>query len=317
MPPWQIKSAIQGCVSLLPFGEHLNRFFQLYVSQTLQDDYQFFYTKWWRCLRHLTHYQKHCPQPKGGFTALELGTGWFPMVPVGLFLCGAKRVWTIDITPRLSPARVIKTLEVYRDLADQGHLEGVSPRALHRLQRVLNNVQGHPRRQFVERILAALNITPLIKDARRTGFSKRSIDLIVSNNTLEHVHPKLLPDIFKEFKRIASPAGIMSHFIDMGDMYANFDKSITPFNYLRFSDRVWPIFNSKFNYVNRLRITDFRDLHQKAGWQLLQEDNKKGSPEELTGIPLADRFRRYDLDDLLVYESWIVSVPQKNTEYSQ
>ena len=29
----------------------------------------------------------HSPAP--GFTAYELGTGWFPIIPIGLYLCGA------------------------------------------------------------------------------------------------------------------------------------------------------------------------------------------------------------------------------------
>ena len=51
--------------------------------------------------------------------------------------------------------------------------------------------------------------------------------------------PEELLEILQEFRRIAAPDAVMSHTISLDDQYAAHDPGITPFNFLRFSDRAW------------------------------------------------------------------------------
>src|SRR5437763_12408067 len=97
-------------------------------------------------------------------------------------------------------------------------------------------------------------------------------------------------DIFRQFRRISADGAIMSHWIDMSDHYMNFDSSIGPFNFLRFSPRTWRLFNNDLQYQNRLRVPDFRRLHEETGWKILKEENTSGQAEELRGIRVAKQF---------------------------
>ena len=101
----------------------------------------------------------------------------------------------------------------------------------------------------------------------------------------------------------------MSHEVDMIDEYSYFDSSITPFNFLRFSDRAWRLINNPLIPLNRLRVSDFRECFPEAGFTVVEEVVKRGSPEALARIRLAPRFARYDPSDLLVLMAWFVAKP--------
>src|SRR3954451_9734857 len=104
-------------MSALPQAQRWNRFFQRHVTSSLvlEDDY--FLRKWGHCEEHLD-----ALAAAGGpasFTAVELGTGWLPGVPLGLVLNGAERVWSVDIHPMLERAAVVETMRRYVQLADR------------------------------------------------------------------------------------------------------------------------------------------------------------------------------------------------------
>ncbi len=69
----------------------------------------------------------------------------------------------------------------------------------------------------------------------------------------------------------------MSHHINVLDYYANFDRSISGYNFLRYSEGAWRLLNSPLSYQNRLRLSDYRRIHRWSGFTLLREDNEPGS----------------------------------------
>src|SRR4030095_4374271 len=95
MPPWRLKAAVQGALSLLPEPQRWNRFLQSYVTGSLELGDAYFIEKW----QQAAHHAEHAARRGGiaGARVMELGTGWFPIVPVGLALAGAARVDTVDL----------------------------------------------------------------------------------------------------------------------------------------------------------------------------------------------------------------------------
>src|SRR5205085_11048816 len=84
--------------------------FQTYVTRSILPSPAHFESKLKECHRHWQAFASHYPN-NSGFVAFELGTGWFPIIPIGFFLCGAKEVWTIDIDPLLSSAGMKRSME--------------------------------------------------------------------------------------------------------------------------------------------------------------------------------------------------------------
>jgi hypothetical protein len=156
-------------------------------------------------------------------------------------------------------------------------------------------------------LLGGLGVRLLVGDARDSGLQGGSVDLFVSNNTLEHIPNQTLRGILGEFRRLASPEAVMDHFIDMSDHYAHFDSAITEFNYMRYSDSVWRLFNNRLQYQNRLRLSDYRRLIEDAGFQVVAENAERGSMSELKATKLAQRFRGYPLEELIVLRCWLTA----------
>ena len=302
MMSWKFKAAVQNALSLLPAPQRWNHFFQTYVTRPLELSEDLFRCKWAVCERHVAVARRWRDGVEGA-RVIELGTGWFPIIPVGLALSGARAVWSVDVEDLLTRRSVVATLRQYHQLLGDGR---VNPSCAHAKRRIAAVLERAGRLDAHE-MLAELGITYLVADARAIDLPAGSIDLFVSNNTFEHVPRHVLTGILREFRRLAAPGALSSHHIDMVDHYANFDRSISIYNFIRYSERDWRRYNNPLHYQNRLRVSDFRALHQDCGWQVLEEDSARKSSEVLRGLPLAPEFRRYDEADLLVYESWISS----------
>ena len=302
-----IKSAIHRVISILPRSHRWNELFQKHVTGSLELGPGGFEERLDFCRRHLEYFFGVQPQRRENFSVLELGTGWFPVVPIGLYLCGASEIWTFDIVPLLRSSRLKRMLGYFCESDQKGVLKNVlpwvQPGRMARLREAFENVEN----ESPEALLNKLKIHVLIRDAQNTGLNPGSIDLFVSTTVLEYIQNEVLEGIVSEFKRLSSPNAVMSHYIDLYDQYSVFDHSITPFNFLRYSTNRWKWFRSPLIPLNRLRISDYRALHVKAGFEVAKEVNTCGSAQDLGKIPLAPEFQKYSKADLLVLTSWLVS----------
>jgi hypothetical protein len=133
--------------------------------------------------------------------------------------------------------------------------------------------------------LRQLNVRAMMGDARRSGLSDGTIDLIASTVVLEYIPRDVLLGLLCEFRRVAAPHCVMSHKVDMRDEYSFFDSSITPFNFLKFSDRAWRLINNPLIPLNRFRISDFRECFREAGFAVVEEAATRGDPRGTGGHP--------------------------------
>jgi hypothetical protein len=308
MPSWLLKATVQGAISPLPGCDRLNYLLQKHVTGNVVLSEQGFEGKVAQCQRHIVS----CRTSGGGdglpSLALELGTGWYPIVPVGLVLAGVERVVTIDVSPLLDLERARTVLELYASQLQSGRLRSLLPEIdSGRAEAVIAAAADHTARDAGE-LLERLGIRVLVGDARESGLPAGSVELFVSNNTLEHIPPGVLRELMAEFRRLAAAGAVMDHFVDMSDHYAHFDRTISEFNYLRYSERVWRVFNNRLQYQSRLRLSDYRRVVEEAGFAPIAEEGDRGAPEELARVRLARPFRHYALEDLLVLRTWITAV---------
>ena len=303
MPPWILKAALQGVIAQLPASRRLNELLQRYVTHSLTLGDEVFEDKWRQCVRHFAHYREVTRRSPVGKVVLELGTGWHPVVPVGLVLLGAGHVFTVDTENLLSRARFLEVARRFLPLADAGKIELPDSDGLARVRTVLEGSEHMP----LSRMLESVRITSVVGDARDLPVARDSVDLFVSNNTFEHISPEPLADILREFRRVGSPGAVGSHYIDMSDHYSNFDESINAYNYLKFSHRVWRLFDSELQHQNRLRLPDYRRLCDQSGWSIVSEEHKLGSLEELRRVRISRDFARYSEQDIRIYAAWVLA----------
>jgi len=146
-------------------------------------------------------------------------------------------------------------------------------------------------------------------DARSTGLESYSIDVITSTDVLEHIEPLTLRDILKECFRILRPGGIASFEIDYGDHYSYIDNRISMYNFLRYSDKAWSLFNPSLHYQNRLRHSDYIKLFLAVGFHVIEDHPWIASSadfEYMLRLRIAKRFKAYSNDDLRILGSRVV-----------
>ena len=311
MANWMLKAFAQRSIAALPKPHFWNELLQERVMHSLELTEQRFNHSLSNCRIHLEQFRRYGSTGRDSFSAFELGTGWFPVVPIGLFLSGAREVWTWDIAPLLKFNRLKLTIDRFLEL-DQGqrlqdHLP-IVPERVAALRKVMTLFE-YPRRLEPVQLLERMSIHYLTGNASRSGLPPETVDLIVSDVVLEFFSLEELYEILREFRRIVSPAGVMSHSIDLSDQYASFDAHITKFNFLRYSNWLWRLLNNPIIPLSRLRISDYRRAFSDNGFHIVDESSVRGDPTELARVPVAAQFREFPVDDLLVLYTSLAAVP--------
>jgi methyltransferase family protein len=290
---WLAKAAVQRALGLLPQGEKLNYLFQRRVLHSLPAGESVFRRKFSRALQHVRAYEEHGPDtPLGESLFYEFGAGWDLAIPLSYAALGVGRQVLVDIRPSVRVELVNDSLAAFERL--WGELETEAGRDLRPLGAPVVRVQ-----ELVER-LGIRYLAPC--DARATGLPAGEVDFASSTDTCEHIPEPELSEIFRECHRLLRrPGGAFSCRIDLQDHYSYFDASLSPYNFLRFSDRTWRLVNSPLHHQNRLRSKDYLRLVREAGFEVVAERPSGPSDEglaELQSLSLAPRFRDYAPDEL-------------------
>jgi SAM-dependent methyltransferase len=248
--------------------------------------------KFSRAVQHLGAYEEHGPDvPRGQAIFYEFGAGWDLAIPVAYALLGVGRQVLVDIRPSARVELVNDSLAAFERLRPE--LEQLAGRELRAGGGPVAGLDELEER-FGIRYLAPC-------DARDTGLPEASLDYVSSTDTCEHIPGDDLTEIFRECFRLLRPGGAFSCRIDLQDHYAYFDRSLSRYHFLRYSDRAWRVVNSPLHHQNRLRSPDYLRLVREAGFELVVERPSGPSDEgrqELRSLPLAERFRGYSEDEL-------------------
>jgi SAM-dependent methyltransferase len=289
---WVAKAALQKWIGALPHGERLNYVFQRHVLRSLPSGDAALRQKFSRAVQHLAAYEEHGPAtPASEATFYEFGAGWDLAIPLAYGLLGVGSQVLVDIRPSARVELVNDSLASFERL--RGELEGIAGREL--------RPAGAPisRLEELEERVAIRYLAPC--DARATGLPGESIDFVSSTDTCEHIPGAELDEIFRECHRLLRPGGAFSCRIDLQDHYAYFDRSLSKYNFLRYSDRAWRLVNSPLHHQNRLRSPEYLLLVRDAGFELVVEKPSGPSEaglKELESLPLAPRFRRFPPEEL-------------------
>jgi SAM-dependent methyltransferase len=263
---WTTKAFIQRTLAQLPTGRQIYALGQRSVGGLRGFTIKSKVDQGWRLFEPLLK----TGFDVSGLTAVEVGTGWAPVVPLLFWLFGQNSCHTYDITRLLDAKLVVKTAAQLVAL----HGEPAQAQAAWRAA-----VQSERLRQLRELTAAQADAAEILQtcaityhapaDASVTNWPDDSVDQVYANTVLEHVPTEKIKSVFREAQRILRPGGVMFHLIDPSDHFAHKDGSISGVNFLQFSEHDFARYNTCFLYQNRLRAPTYRKLVEEAGFEIV------------------------------------------------
>ncbi|NND94383.1 MAG: class I SAM-dependent methyltransferase, partial [Flavobacteriales bacterium] len=273
---WHLKAIVQKCISVFPNPERVNNVFQRHVTQGIELDDDHFGYKIEHARDHISYVRRYL-NTEQELEILELGTGWYPIIPISMYLSKVGKVTSIDIQSWLTKESFITALRKFKEWRELDKLSLFLTEIDDSRWSQLMSIEAEPGHFSLEEINEIIGLQTLLLDARDTDLPEDSFDFICSNNTFEHVYPEVLKGILTEFKRLLRPEGLMSHFIDLSDHFAHFDESISIYNFLKYSKKRWRIIDNSIQPQNRLRWKEYLDMYGSVGLPITEEETRKGN----------------------------------------
>lgn len=290
---FRVKCALKTIIGKLPGSDRLDYLAQKYLSRSMPPRPQSLEKKYKQAVRYHETYRKYGTTAPDKAVVYEIGCGWHLAMAFGFSTLGYGRIIALDVSEHVKPEIINTTIRYIGET----HPAGFAPQFVDR-----QNLRDVLRDSYRIELKAPC-------DSARTGLEDRSVDFIYSHNVFEHIPPELLPGIMAECRRVLKDDGVVSFLIDYSDHYTTFDKSITPYHFLRYDDKKWQKYNPPLHYVNRLRHSDFVRIFRQAGFEIVEETPRRPKNwEELVGnFPFADSFRKnYTMETLSIISARFV-----------
>ncbi|MFA7359941.1 MAG: methyltransferase domain-containing protein [Candidatus Kapaibacterium sp.] len=296
-----IKRQIQNILSRVPGGERVNLWMQMNITKGLPVSDDILASKIEAGKIHLENYLKYNKENNkniSGLSSFEFGAGYDLIVPYVFSFMKLSNIYCVDIKNKASAYLLNDAL---KRLPAMLSYHEVKKTGLYEITH--KNLISDLKKNYNIHYMAPM-------DAGNTNLRDESIDLVVSNATLEHIPKDSIKAILKESYRILKPGGILSHAIDYKDHWAYIDSNLSYYNFLKYSDQIWKYKNPSLNYQNRLRHRDYIDLFKSAGFQIkfANPDNPTEKDKfTLRNLKINDYFRsNYTFDELSVLGCFFV-----------
>lgn len=295
---WQAVCARNTAMAALPFQRELRALKRRVFGKTHAINAQSVYSGGFDQIRLLTE----AGLPLSGAVVLEVGSGWYPVIPLMLRLAGAERVVLTDAHRLMDRETLGAALDFLRerqaDLADRLRIPAAE------VAQFLNEDAESDLETALARRGLVYRVPP---DLAGLG---APVDAVVSHTVLEHIPPAELTGLFADSLRALRPRGLISHGVDHSDHREHRDPRLSRVDFLKYSDAVWRwLCLNPQDYTNRLRHSDYVRMIEAAGFGLEIERPLVDEPTlaGLGDIAPARRFSAYDARDLATTWSHLVA----------
>ncbi len=296
---WKLKGLLQKTLGVLPAGETLHYRLQRHLGgmRNPRREIGLKIDDWEGMVKQLHGVGARIP----GARLMEIGSGWYPALPLACHLVGAARVHTVDLNRLLKPDLMRLCIAMLGEqlprLAATCDVELAEVEARYARLREAANHSDAP-----GTISGGVIDYRAPADAAASGLPDGSIDIVFSNSVLEHVPPDAIARIHRATRSLVRPGGWIFHSVNCGDHYAYADRSIHQLNYLQFSDAQWAFWNNRFLYQNRLRAHQLVDGARDAGFDIVL-DTSHARPQrlqQLQAMAIAEQFRHIAPEKLCI-----------------
>lgn len=229
--------------------------------------------------------------PGNGTRLIELGTGWchWEAITTKLFFDVSGTLYDVWDNRQMGALKnYVRQLEGSLDKIDADSSQRASAQ---QMISAIKNIDTY------DELYKTLGFEYVVDPAGKLNdIEKGTYDLVVSGGVLEHIYAEDAPDIVSNIGRLLRPGGYSVHSINIRDHLYLYDTTVSPKQYLQYSDRVWKTwFSNSVQYINRIQRSEWLRLFREAGLDLVEEVIE---PEELSTLRIATEFGKFEEKDL-------------------
>jgi SAM-dependent methyltransferase len=242
--------------------------------------------------RHMLDIYEKFQVLQPGDKLLEIGTGWIHWESTITRLFYDVEITLFDVWDNRQLEAYKHYVRQFADVLDQAfHFKAEQHERAHKL------IKGILKAASFDEIYEKLNFKYVINpEGTLEPFADNTFAAIYSSNVLEHVEKRILPAFTQDFYRILQPGGYSIHQIDLGDHLFYYDRSVSPKNYLRYSDKTWRrYFANDVQYFNRVQSPEWSGYFDKAGFITA---DKESIPADIGPIRADEQYGCLNSQDL-------------------
>jgi SAM-dependent methyltransferase len=224
---------------------------------------------------------------RDGQRLLEIGTGWMHWFAIYLRLFVDGEIATMDVWDNRQFGALRAAFTKFETALVA---RGASPHACANLRSLLAATSFA---DVYDRLKLSYVISP---DGSLAMFADGSRDCVFSFHVLEHVPRAKVARLCVDMHRVLKPGGFAIHQIGIDDHLAHYDRSCSPKEYLRYSDRTWKwFFENEVQYVNRIQMSEWLLAFGSAGFSVRET---LAETVDISGLRIAPMYRSYSDKDL-------------------
>jgi SAM-dependent methyltransferase len=292
---WLLKVAAYRTLSALPGGVAMYRFSQEKLTRSLTPTRGRVEQKIEVGLQYMDWLERNGRKEQllGG-THLDFGAGWHPTIPLLYYSMGVNRQYLFDVVPVLNERRLGQTLDVFLSMVN----ESAWPHRA-KLRRLPPRLENCDWRSYFEQ-LGILYHAPY---AGVIPSLAGSMDVVTCTQVLPYVSRTVLPWCFTQIHSSLKPGGVFLATVHLRDVMAGLSgRGLAKYKQLQYSPETWERWtNSSLMSYNPFKAPDYRELLEKAGFEIRHFEVEPGSAEdveELNQIRIDPCFHRYSREDL-------------------
>ena len=217
---------------------------------------------------------------------VEIGSGWLPVLPYDLiFRYGSREVLTFDINEHYQPKNIKEFNKFYTR-----HYAGTPPLT----QALPESVKYFPNKDIID-----------------TQIEAQSIDVMTTRNVLEHIPLGNLELIHRQACQYLKRDGFIVHQISPSDHRAYSDRSLSLWDFLKYSQSEWDLIQTRFDSHNRLRLPDYVSLFNRCGFKIAFLNYKSARMGQQLPAKIHPDFTNYSPEELTAGSIIVILVPDK------
>ena len=132
--------------------------------------------------------------------------------------------------------------------------------------------------QTFDELYKILNITYILDEEGNLKLPDHSVDMIYSQDVLEHVTRESFDASIQEWRQVLKPQGRFLAWVGLDDHLTHYDKTKSMKEYLYHSNQLWDhLLSNRLQYINRLTATEIVRAFQRNGFEVEKWDTESCS----------------------------------------